>query len=298
MKIISFLVLFVGAVVTSSCRSLSGFNPGLVPFGGSTAASFGPNVESSEKYEEELAYKKTMSENLRELPSTSSDSDLNFSPELLEISETRKRKIRLHDNLDFSFTAGKYLARHGVLKKLGRLGPTIGLELASFVEDTHIYQSKQKRFHHGWFVLWTFDHFWKTESQLLKPQFRDFDYTNYMLGAGYAFRYILSKEWQIHYRGGIAFNFIEIDTFRENEEASDSEFSDITFSTIHKIGFDYLIRSSENHDFSGANIRFGPSLFYYFAPDPLGKFELTTENRAAGPGGSLALMLDLKFEIY
>lgn len=186
---------------------------------------------------------------------------------------------------DFSLFAGRYIQRDGILKKLGRMGPTLGVEFSKFADQES---------HHGFFLTWTFDHFWKTNGSLLRPDFDDQDYTNYMAGGGYAFRYVLHERLQFHYRGGLAFNFIEIDTFRANGDPDDGKHSDITVSTIHRTSLDYTLRRAK---YDKGAIRAGPTLFYYWAPDPLGKFRLTNEKSSKTPGGSLSLMLNLVFEI-
>ncbi|MCP4912802.1 MAG: hypothetical protein GY909_06765 [Oligoflexia bacterium] len=196
----------------------------------------------------------------------------------------------LHRNSDFSAFAGSYLTRHGILRELGETGPTIGLLFADY--SGRLTSSINK---HGFFGMWTMDHFWKTNSKLLKPKFINENFTNYMFGGGYAFRHVFNEKFQFSYKGGFALNFIEIDTFGPGDAQMDEEYSDVTISTIHRISADYLLIKKRNPVLD-KQVRIGPSLFYYFAPDPIGKFSNDEKNQRTG--GSLAWSIDIIWENY
>lgn len=211
--------------------------------------------------------------------------------------EVKLKKVKAHDNNDFSLFFGRYIERQGILKEAGELGLSLGAQVDIF---SHLSHDKDltSRNSHGYFLLWTFDHFWNTKVKLLKVEFKNQDFTNYMFGGGYAFRRIITDRIQFHYRGGLAINFLEIDTFGTDEE-NDDKYTDITISTIHKLGIDFLVSKVDSSKIlRQPQIRIGPSLFYYFAPSPLGKFKVKEKNENLTPGGSLALQFDLKFEFY
>ena len=120
-----------------------------------------------------------------------------------------------------------------------------------------------------------------------------------MLAGGYAYRFILTPSIQLQYKGGLAFNFIEIDTFRSNGDPNDDKYTDISVSTIHKLGVDFLVRKIEAHNIlKTSQIRLGPSVFYYFSPNPLGKFKLDDNKDELTTGGSFAWYFEMKFEFY
>lgn len=274
-----FILLLFGLLSASSCRTMGSFSS--VPAGLTGLNSRNDSYEPDNS----IPYR----------------SNYNFDKYVEERKEQQrefeKLKFQTHDNSDFSLIAGKFIQRHGILDKMGKLGPTFGAEIAIFSGLNHEDKNIDLKNTHGWFLIWTFDHFLKTRGKFLKPDFQSEDYTNYMLGGGYAYRRILSDRFQFHYRGGLAINFIEIDTFSSNDDPDNSKYTDTTISTLHKIGFDYLIQKKEEADVKGGQARVGPSLFYYWAPNPLGKFN-SEEDRSFSPGGSLAVMIELKFEIY
>lgn len=206
------------------------------------------------------------------------------------VSEVAKVKKLRHENSDFDIFTGAYLHRDGILRQVGETGPTFGLSLTTYKKSLDNGINK-----HGMFFLWSFDHFWRTNSKLLKPQFYDKDFTNYMLGFGYAYRHIFNSKIQFHYKGGLVINFIEIDTFGGGDVETDREYSDVTGSTIHKLGIDYLIRERDN-PLEYSQLRLGPSIMYYYSPNLLGKFGDESNDRKTG--GSLAWSLDLKIEFY
>lgn len=206
-----------------------------------------------------------------------------------------------HENSDLTFSLGSYLTRQGVLRELGDLGYNFGISFTSFT--TPIFKNlgitKTKSDKHGLFMLWTFDHFKNTKSEFLKIQFFDEDYTNYMVAGGYAFRYFIHPNIQFHYKGGFALNFIEIDTFGAGGTQKDKEFSDVTLSTLHKVSIDYLLTKVDAQDILRKNqVRIGPSLLYYWAPDPLGKFRANNNKTHLTTGGSISWSLDLTSEFY
>ncbi|MBT5095381.1 MAG: hypothetical protein HOM21_14115, partial [Halobacteriovoraceae bacterium] len=153
-------------------------------------------------------------------------------PKLKELIEEKRRR---HDHSDVDLFGGAYFHRQGILAELGETGPTFGASISSYPK-----RDDAKIARHGFFLLWTFDHFWQTDSKLLNPKFIEQDYTNYMAGGGYAYRWPITPKFQLHYKGGVALNFIEIDTFGGDSE-NDSEYSDVTVSIIQKLGFDFLV---------------------------------------------------------
>lgn len=310
-KIIFLLTLF-------SCRTLGNISlhnfhtPVMSPSYNQSELSpskpYYPRVSTRQPYEVEncknLGSKTTTSKSVEELQKEGDRIDAesvvfeesmeSLTAQYYDCSEhfrTQSREwVERKSQSDFSFFAGRYIQRDGVLKKLGRMGPTLGVEYARFSEQHE---------NHGFFLTWTFDHFWKTNGSLLKPEFSDQDYTNYMAGGGYAFRLPIGDRIQLHYRAGIAFNFIEIDSFRSNGDPDDGKYTDITLSTIQRLGFDILLKKRERRKLIPENqIRIGPTLFYYWAPDPIGKFKLTKEKKSDSPGGSLSLSLNFTFEFY
>lgn len=183
----------------------------------------------------------------------------------------------------FSLLLGRYIHRDGVLRKLGNTGPTFGVQIDKYTtrHDTSL--------HHGWFLHWSFDHFFDTNSKLLKPKFWDESYTNYMLGGGYSLRWMI-KDWvQLYYHGGLAINYLEIDTSRTNSNLTDQEATDNTLSTIHRAGISI--------GWEGEGFKehwFGPSLLWYWVPNPLAKFG-KDDSDIENTGGSLAFYFDIKW---
>lgn len=201
------------------------------------------------------------------------------------VNEARLRKKKeYHQYNDFTFSLGAYFHRQGVLKRLGEMGPTFGFTYASFDDDKVDHPDKI-----GFFIHWSFDHFFETNSNLLQPKFFNENYTNYLLAFGVGLRWFLSPSVQLHYKGGFALNFIEIDSFGPGDIEKDRELSDLTVSTIHKLSLDV-------RPYRSAEWRFGPGLFYYFAPDPLGKF--SADGIQESTGGSWAWTIDFTWEYY
>ena len=185
---------------------------------------------------------------------------------------------------EFSVLLGRYIHRSGILRELGNTGPTFGVQINS-------YTIKTSPLHHGWFIHWSFDHFFETNSKLFMPKFWDESFTNYMLGGGYSVRWMMEEWLQLTYHGGIAFNFLEIDTNRTNPYLTDDEATSLAISTIHRIGLSFGWGGNEG------GIRehwFGPSLLWYWVPAPLAAFAKDKEDRE-NTGGSLALMFDMKW---
>lgn len=220
--------------------------------------------------------------------------------EKTNFEKMKSDKFEKHKYFEMDIFMGSYISRHGILRELGAGRFSLGLELTDFnILANASFQKNDLYAHHGLFMLWTFDHFLDSNYKILKPEFFDQDYTNYMLAFGYAFRTYLHPRWQLNYRGGFAINFIEVDTFRKNGDNNDSKYTDITISTVHKLGLDYLVKKSSSETiFKQTPIRIGLSLLYYFAPDPLGKFGKTDELKIGSSGGSTAWYLDFKFEFY
>lgn len=316
----AYLLIFI-LVLNTSCRTLGSFSsfPYSVPshYGSNLSNSsnstddthkrYLPNVTIREPYEVEGC--RSIGNRIAndEIESFQREGDRIKADSMVFFDNATNRKAEYYDcrdkfasyrsewidsksSSDLSLFAGRYVQRDGILKKLGRMGPTLGIEYARFKDNDSP---------HGFFLAWTFDHFWKTSPKLLKQSFKDQDYTNYMAGGGYAFRYSFGERVQFHYRGGIALNFIEIDTFRSNGDQDDGRYSDVTLSTVHKISFDYLIGKIDQRKlFARPQIRIGPALYYYWAPDPLGKFRLTDEKNSETQGGSMSLLINAVFEFY
>lgn len=210
--------------------------------------------------------------------------------EKIDVSEIIYKQDKLHINGDFDLFFGSYFHREGILRELGKAGATFGISYSQYASP-----KEGKIPFVGFFVLWTFDHFKETNSKLLKPKFFNENYTNYLLGGGISLRWIPYRFLQFHYKGGLAVNFIEIDTFGGGDAQKDQEYSDFTLSTIHKIGFD-LASSKLKRDSTDPRIRIGPNLFYYFAPDPLGKF--SKDDKRFQTGNSWAWSIDIKIEMH
>ena len=201
---------------------------------------------------------------------------------------------------ELNVSLGSYMARHGILNNLGGRGFTLGLGFAVYPEELR-GRPNSFRSHFGYFFHWTFDHYSDTDDSLLKPDFKGLNYTNYLAAGGLAFRYYLGKRFAFKYKGGLAINFIEIDTFRSNGDTNDSKYRDITISTVHKIGFDVLMtglgqKQDQLDIYRRSLFRLGFSVLYYFTPDPLGEFANDSIEDEFTPGGSSALLLDLTWE--
>lgn len=211
-----------------------------------------------------------------------SDAELEKERIIQEAKLFKKRQY--HQYNDFTLSVGAYFHRQGILNRLGEMGPTFGLTYASFDDD-----KVDRPDTIGFFVHWSFDHFFETNSKLLQPKFFNENYTNYLLAGGLAFRWLLSPSVQLHYKGGFALNFIEIDTFGPGDPEKDRELSDVTVSTVHKASLD--VRPYRNADW-----RLGTGVFYYFAPNPLGKF--SADGIEESTGGSWAWTIDITWEYY
>ena len=183
---------------------------------------------------------------------------------------------------ELSLLFGRYIHRDGILRELGNTGPTIGIQFNS-------YSLSESSLNHGWFVHWSFDHFFETNSKIFLPKFWDESFTNYMLGGGYSLRWMPSDWFQFYYHGGLALNFLEIDTNRTNPNLSDDEATSMAISTIHRVGL--------NLGTGGENFKthwFGPSILWYWVPSPLAAFAKDQADRE-NTGGSFALMFDVKW---
>ena len=188
---------------------------------------------------------------------------------------------------DFSLLAGRYIHRSGILRELGNTGPTFGVHANFYWADF------SKDLKGGMFVHWSFDHFFDTNSRFLfKPKFWDESYTNYMLASGFALKMNLGPYMSLFSQTGIALNFLEIDTFRTNDAATDQEYTDLTLSVIERFGFNFAFSKPSN------KIRFsmGPSLLYYWSPDPLAKFVKDEKERTFNTGGSWALLWEFRWD--
>ncbi len=183
---------------------------------------------------------------------------------------------------EISILLGRYIHRDGILRELGNTGPTFGIQV-------NRYEVRKSSLHHGWFIHWSFDHFFETNSKLFMPKFWDESFTNYMLGGGYSLRWMMCDWIQLNYNGGIAFNFLEIDTHRTNSNLTDDEATSMAISTIHRVGL--------NVGWGGEGFKdhwFGPSILWYWVPSPLAAFAKDKEDRE-NTGGSFALMFDIKW---
>lgn len=207
-------------------------------------------------------------------------SDPDDTPELDDYSSPARTKAS--GAAELSLLVGRYIHRDGILRELGNTGPTFGVQFNS-------YTMNDSSLHHGWFIHWSFDHFFETNSKLFLPKFWDESFTNYMLGGGYSMRWMPSDWVQLFYHGGLAFNFLEIDTNRTNPNLTDEEATSMSISTIHRVGL--------NIGWGGEEFKehwFGPSILWYWVPSPLAAFAKDKDDRE-NTGGSFALMFDVKW---
>lgn len=135
-------------------------------------------------------------------------------------------------------------------------------------------------------LLFAFDHFVDTNSELLKPKFTEEDYTNYMWAIGYSGEYKLSKRNSIQIGLAPAINFIEIDTARTNTNLSNAEATDTTLSFLQK--FTYNIYYDDGPRKRGI----GFSILHYWTPNPLQSFANDTLKKNTLEGTSTAFYID------
>lgn len=192
---------------------------------------------------------------------------------------------------EFDLMIGSYIARNGFLKKLGNVGPTVGLNIINYNKNNY---SKQFNLDLGWYFHVSLDHFFNTDSSFLKPKFGDEDYTNYMWSFGASFRYSFSDEIKMNYTLGPAINFLEIDTSGSNYQLSDEEATRTTFSIVHQLGLYYYIDNPHKNSLSKNSTALGINLLYYYMPDALGFFARSRSDIDSYNGGSFSLMLSLK----
>jgi hypothetical protein len=193
---------------------------------------------------------------------------------------SRSSRTNSQTQVEFSAFIGNYFHRNGLLQELGDVYLTFGLEYRGFKKSDKT----------GWYVLWTLDHFWRTNSKILKQKFWDEDFANYMISIGWAFRSKLSKRWRFNYDIGPALNFIESDTNYTNNEGDDQDYTDLTFSFVHKINLEYII----NLESDGSSKRLGVALYTYWAPNPIGKFLDTAADFKVISGASSSWLLEFK----
>jgi len=189
--------------------------------------------------------------------------------------------------INLNLFGGAYMSRQGILREMGEQSPTVGISFSNFTSENS---------RHGIFGLWSFDHIWRPNSKLLEPKFWNNSYTNYLLAGGYTYRLPLGSHLRLQYEGGLAINFLEIDTFRYNNQATDEEFTDISMSFVNRVLLLINIGSGSDMADRSMNTLLGGGVFHYWSPDPVGKFfkhDLPNEMR---PGGSLAWHVSLVFE--
>lgn len=204
--------------------------------------------------------------------------------------------LKTNSSHEFDWLIGAYVDRTGLLKQLGKTGPTAGINI-------QFYNPKGEElgatFTKGWYLHVSFDHFFDTNSTLLKPKFNNADYTNYLWSAGWAGRYLFNQNFQLNYLVGPALNFLEIDTNRYNTELTDEEATRTSISIIHQLSFHYRV---ENHmktyrlGDKESDVLLGVNLLYYWMPDALGSFAASNSSAESYGGGSLAAMFSLKFQ--
>jgi hypothetical protein len=204
--------------------------------------------------------------------------------------------LKTKSSQEFDWLIGAYVDRTGLLKQLGKTGPTAGINIQFFTPKGNKVGTK---FTKGWYLHASFDHFFDTDSTLLKPKFYNADYTNYLWSAGWAGRYLFNKNFQVNYLVGPALNFLEIDTNRYNTELSDEEATRTSISFIHQLSFHYRVDNNMKSYGSikkESDVLLGMNLLYYWMPDALGSFAANNSSAESYGGGSLAVMLSLKFQ--
>ena len=215
-----------------------------------------------------------------------------FAPSHYQANKTPtiKTKQNSDSQTEFDFMVGSYISRNGFLKKLGDVGPTVGINILNYNKNNY---SKQFSLDLGWYFHVSLDHFFNTDSNLLKTKFIDEDYTNYLWSIGASLRYSFTDEFRINYTVGPAVNFLEIDTDGSNYQLSDKEATRTTLSIIHQLGFYYYLNGKGSpNSRDGAAV--GINLLYYYMPDALGFWARSQAETEDYGGGSFSVMLSLK----
>lgn len=195
------------------------------------------------------------------------------------------------DTTEIDMMMGRFVERNGFLKNLGETGPTMALNI-------HFYNpATSKKFAQGFYLHFSFDHFFDTDSSLLKPKFTDEDFTNYLWSAGYTARYFINTNIQLNYSIGPAINFLEIDTNRTNQELTDDEATRTSFSLIHQFGVSYRVKNNLRYNnFIKFDHLIGINFLSYWLPDPLGDFANSNLPYKSYSGGSTAILLSWKIQ--
>lgn len=201
------------------------------------------------------------------------------------------------DHTDFVLSYGNYINRSGVLKELGDVGPTLGVSFSTYDKDTVFNNGRTQL---GWFLQFSFDHFYDTNSELLQPKFTNENFTNYMWSLGLSLKHKLNENVNFTYDIGPAANFLEMDTSRSNSQLEDYEATRTALSMTHNFGVYYKLSSNikdKEHNFLKESY-IGLSILHYWMFDPLGEWARNNTSLDTQNGGSSALMLNYKWTSF
>lgn len=212
--------------------------------------------------------------------------DLTYYDCDLELQFSQYKQKRYDQDLGSLWTVmvGSYTQRQGLLNDLGDVGTSVGFQYNNLYDKNW-----------GFHFMFSLDHFFDTNSELLRPKLRDEDFTNYLWAFGPSYRQKITQELFIKYDLGLGFNFIEIDTYRTNYEISDEEATTFAFSLVHKLGAYYKFNRNivgGKDLFYGTDYYLGLSILHYNLPNVFGQFLKDTTSLDNYAGSSTAIYLE------
>lgn len=196
-----------------------------------------------------------------------------------------KHQFNKEKKTDFSIFLNQYVHQTDILRELGDSKNSFGLNVKYFGDNKD--PTIKKSLEIGIDLTWTFDHFIKTNSKLLKTKFFGDNYTNYILGAGLSLKKKIHKRSFIVFTGGVSIHFLEIDTFRNNNNYNDSEFKDTSVGVYQKAELHYNINKINS-------IYLG--VLSYWMPTPLSNFaneDLSISTKQSG--GNVGIFIGYSF---